>query len=143
MPQTQKHKNRLFLARHKNNLARKQVALLLGHQTSDQISRYERGAKLPSLKTALLLGTIYRLPIRVLFDGYYEACLKELKKREKSFSVQTVAETPTSLKINGKIEYCSIEENLKPLHISEENLEKARRHITELLKLRAEKMHHL
>ena len=88
MPQTQKHKNRLFLVRNKNSLGQKQVAILLGHKTTDQISRYERGTKLPSLKTAFKLGIIYRLPIQILLDGYYEACLKEIKKREKSLNNQ-------------------------------------------------------
>ncbi len=82
MPRKQKYKNKLCIVRKKIGLEQKQVAALLGHKTTDQISRYERGAKLPGLKTAIKLGIVYHLPIQVLFYGFYEACLNEIKKQQ-------------------------------------------------------------
>jgi len=143
MPQTQKHKNRLFLVRNKNSLGQKQVAILLGHKTTDQISRYERGTKLPSLKTAFKLGIIYRLPIQILLDGYYEACLKEIKKREKSLNNQENKSNSDNFIIPGETEFCTIEETLKPFAVKESDLDKARSHIAELIRTRAKRMSHL
>jgi len=143
MSPKQKHKNRLFLVRNKNSLGQKQVAMLLGHKTTDQISRYERGTKLPSLKTAFKLGIIYHLPIRSLLDGYYEACLKELKKREKTLTKQEDKANLTSIKQLGETEFCTIEEKLKPFAVKESDLNKARSHIAELINARAKRMNHL
>lgn len=142
MPLKQKRKNRLFLVRNKNSFGQKQVATLLGHKTTDQISRYERGTKLPSLKTAFKLGIIYNLPIRALFDGYYEACLKELRKREKLLTKQENA-TPLGIKQLGETEFCTIEEKLNPFAVKESDLDKARSHIAELIRTRAKRMNHL
>lgn len=143
MPLKQKHKNRLFLVRSKNALGQKQVALLLGHHTNDQISRYERGTKLPSLKTAFKLGIIYQLPIQVLLNGYYEACLKEIKKREKTLNHQKNSADSAKSELLSETEFCTIEEKLKTLRVKEPDLDKARSHITELIRTRAKKMNYL
>ena len=39
---------------------------MLGHKTTDQVSRYEKGERLPGLKLLLLLEIIYGVPPRVL-----------------------------------------------------------------------------
>lgn len=64
--------NRLWQARHRAGLEQKQVARLLGHKNCDQISRYERGARLPGLRIALKLEIIYRTPISNLFPEHYQ-----------------------------------------------------------------------
>lgn len=139
----QKHKNRLFLVRSKNALRQKQVALLLGHHTNDQISRYERGTKLPSLKTAFKLGIIYQLPLRVLLNGYYEACLKEIRKREKTLDQEKNSDGSVRGRFPGETEFCTIKEKLKPFRVKEPDLDKARGHIAELIRTRAKRMNHL
>lgn len=143
MPLKQKHKNRLFLVRNRNTLGQKQVAILLGHKTADQISRYERGTKLPSLKTAFKLGIIYHLPLHVLFGGYYESCLKELGKREKTLTNKENNVNQTRIKQIKETEFCTIEEKLKPFAVKELDLDKARSHIAELIRTRAKRMNHL
>lgn len=70
--------NRLWQARHKSGLEQKQLAYLLGHKTVNQVSRYESGAKTPSLKTALKLELILRVPVRDLFPEHYQLCRKEI-----------------------------------------------------------------
>ena len=67
-----KTNNRLWQARHKCGLEQKQVARLLGHKNCDQISRYERGARMPGLRIALKLELIYHTPVSHLFPDHYQ-----------------------------------------------------------------------
>jgi transcriptional regulator with XRE-family HTH domain len=76
-----KTNNRLWQARRRAGLEQKQVARLLGHKTCDQISRYERGDRLPSLEIALKLEIILRVPVRELFPDLYEHCRAQISKR--------------------------------------------------------------
>ncbi|MGI8467318.1 MAG: helix-turn-helix transcriptional regulator [Pyrinomonadaceae bacterium] len=142
MPLKQKYKNQLLLVRKKSGLEQKQVATLLGHKTADQISRYERGAKLPNLKTAIKLGIVYRLPIRVLFYGYYEACLDEIKKQETVLKNIEKGFNLSKNNFSDDVEFCPFAERLKPLNVKSDDLDKARSHIAELVRTRAEKMNH-
>lgn len=74
-------RNRLWLARKNLGLEQKQVALLLGHRTTDQIYRYEKGLCLPSLKTLLQLEIIYGLPARELYPNYYEQLAQKILQK--------------------------------------------------------------
>lgn len=141
MPLKQKHKNNLFLLRKKIGLEQKQVALFLGHKTTNQISRYERGTKLPNLKTALKLEIIYRLPVNILFYGYYADCLREITKQKEILSEDVLKFTNSAS--FGELEYCAFAEKLKPRHVSKSDLDKIGSHIAKLVRERAEKSDHL
>lgn len=138
MPLKQKHQNQLSLVRKKIGLGQKQIAALLNHKTIDQISRYERGARLPSLKTALKLQIIYHLPISALFQGYYKKCLDEIENQAKTsggnsdFVLNPTAET----------EICTFIELLKPLQVSQSDMEKVGKHVLSLMNARTEKLGH-
>lgn len=143
MPLKQKHKNKLCIVRRKIGLEQKQVAALLGHKTADQISRYERGAKLPSLKTAIKLGIVYHTPIQVLFYGYYEVCLDEIKKQQIT---QNKSEKNLALSrdtFSNDNEFCTFAEKLKPVYVKDADLDKVRSHIAELVHIRCKKMNHI
>lgn len=140
MPLKQKHKNNLFLMRKKIGLEQKQVALILGHKTTNQISRYERGAKLPNLKTALKLGIIYRLPVHILLSGFYADCLKEIAKQKEIWSYDSSKLLEPAL--FGEMEYCTFAEKLKPFHVSKSDLDKVGSHIAKLVRERGEKSDH-
>lgn len=73
-----KTNNRLWQARHKAGLEQKQVARLLGHKNCDQISRYERGVRVPGLRIALKLELIYGIPISNLFPEHYQRYRAEI-----------------------------------------------------------------
>lgn len=73
-----KTNNRLWQVRHKRGLEQKQVARLLGHKNCDQISRYERGVRMPSLRIALKLELIYCTPISDLFPDHYQRYRSEI-----------------------------------------------------------------
>jgi transcriptional regulator with XRE-family HTH domain len=139
----QTNKNQLLLVRSKQGFEQKQIALLLGHKTVDQISRFERGVKLPSLKTAIKLEIIYNLPIPTLFYGYYELYRSEILGIQKNHS-NGKENKITRLNINYQkgAEFCAFEEKLKSLHATEKELEEARVHITELINRRTALMNH-
>lgn len=72
--------NNLWQARQRGGLERKQVAFLLSKKSIDEISRYERGMYLPSLKIALKLEIIYQTPVRLLFQKLFEQCRSEISE---------------------------------------------------------------
>jgi DNA-binding XRE family transcriptional regulator len=49
--------------------SQKQLALLLGYARTSQISKWEHGKKLPTLKNALSLACILQVPVEALFAG--------------------------------------------------------------------------
>jgi transcriptional regulator with XRE-family HTH domain len=134
------YSNRLALYRRRKAIGRKQVARLLGHRTIDQISRFERGVKVPSLKTALKLAIIYDIPIRAMLDGYFDTCREEVRMQELSISKLRKA---TDKSIELKTDVCTISDSLAKEGVTGLELEKARRHSAELIRRRAEKLDHL
>ena len=82
--------NRLWRARKQAGLEQKQVAYLLGHKTTDQISRYERGARMPSFQTALKLELIYRTPLHCLFPEHYAGFREDISERLKRFNISNL-----------------------------------------------------
>ena len=85
-PET-KTNNRLWQARRHVGLEQKQVARLLGHQSCDQLSRYERGMRMPGLRIALKLELIYRTPVGALFPEHYDQYRGEIASRTSSNSL--------------------------------------------------------
>lgn len=129
-----KQPNRLWLARKRRGLEQKQVTYLLDHQTIDQLSRYEQGARLPSLENALKLEIIYRVPLRFLYQELFAKLEDEVWQRislnpvlHKRFGNRTAQEA-------GLSEYCAYAELLAAPHASEAARAAARRHVTALAK---------
>ena len=85
--------NRLWQARGRANLEQKQVARLLGHTTCDQLSRYERGARMPGLRIAFKLEIIYRTPVSRLFPEQYQRCRAEIAADAERFNKSLPYET--------------------------------------------------
>lgn len=134
------YKNQLAIARQRKAIEQKQMAILLGLKGTDQLSRYERGLQMPSLKTALKLGLIYKIPIRTLLDGYLDACRDEIRREEAKLG------KPSFLKaINREDErgFCTFEEKLGSDRVAAADLEKARRHAADLVRRRAEALGHI
>jgi transcriptional regulator with XRE-family HTH domain len=136
MKRKQRFANQLGVTRRKNLLQQKQVAKLLGHKSIEHISRYERGTKLPSLKTALKLAIIYKIPIRKMLDEYFEWCRKEIANQE--LLLRRVNDSVASGDIEDR--YCWIEENLKSKGVTRRDIDDARNHSIALARLLAEKL---
>lgn len=80
------NKNDLRRARLRCGLEQKQVAFLLNQRSAAEVSRYENGFYLPSLKTLLKLEVIYHMPVRLMFQRLFEECLVEVRERERKHS---------------------------------------------------------
>ncbi len=71
--------NRLWIARQRAGFPQKWVAALLGHRSTSKISEYERGRKLPGLRTALKLSVIYQTPVAKLFPRLHAQLSREIE----------------------------------------------------------------
>jgi len=94
--------NRLWNARRKIGLEQKQLANLLGHKTSDQISRYERGTRFPNFKTAFKLAIIYGMSLQELFPEHYERYRREVQAKAEAYAASLSA--GTNYKLTNTIE---------------------------------------
>ena len=128
------NRNRLWLARKRMSLGQKQVAHLLGHRTRDQISRYERGLRTPTLRIAMELSIIYRTPLHLLFPDLYRQVQEELLQRiDGHFSLSEMYKEALSEQ-ESPHQYCGYVELLQMPHLSQSDAAKIRDHITRLAK---------
>ena len=77
-----RHPNYLWIYRKRMGFSQKRVALLLGHKTTTHVSDYERGRRLPSLKTALKLEIILRIPIAFVYGEQYNILKRNIREVE-------------------------------------------------------------
>jgi DNA-binding XRE family transcriptional regulator len=82
--------NRLWRYRKQQQLSQRQVAALLHHQRTTQVSRWENGEKLPTLANALKLGCILKTPVETLFPDL----TADMRKTIDAQSRPTPAPTP-------------------------------------------------
>ena len=75
--------NDLQVYRTRMRLSRKQVAHLLGHRMTSGLARLELGRSVPSLRTALRLAAIYRVPVDFLYSHAYKNERDEIRKLEQ------------------------------------------------------------
>ncbi|MEJ7623814.1 MAG: helix-turn-helix transcriptional regulator [Pyrinomonadaceae bacterium] len=115
--------NHLAFARYRRSLTRKTVASLLGHKTTDAISRYECGEVVPSLATAMKLALIYNVPITVLLNEYFETCRQKVLERQAQVGGRTLIAS------NDEGDFCSVEEGLRSPDPNKVDLERAATHI--------------
>lgn len=127
--------NLLALRRRRLAYEQKQIALLLGHKTTHQLSRYETGQRIPSLKEAMKLSMLYGLPVRTLFSRYYHQCREELEKTLKDSNLDTKIILENAVTVN----YCSYLEAMSPCIINSEVSDTVRRHIKILIDELSEK----
>ncbi|MBK6795250.1 MAG: helix-turn-helix transcriptional regulator [Acidobacteria bacterium] len=129
-----KPRNQLWLARKRLGLGQKQVAHLLNHKTTDQVSRYEKGERLPGLKLLLQFEIIYGVPARVLYKECYEQLQAEIT--ERAYSLQALNSANAMHLAEAKIlsEFCSYEELLQNPQISQVENDRIRKHVVTLMR---------
>lgn len=125
--------SRLALRRIRLGLEQKQIAQLLGQKSIYQYNRLENGQRPPTLKDALILSLIFRLPITTLFDEYCRKCGNELYQQLKDSSLSNLIK-PESFG------HCDYLEMMNSKLISQENSDKIRSHIKILVEERANKI---
>lgn len=77
----QRLNNYLRAYRKRAGLSQDDVAFLLGYKSGAQVSRYERGARKPTLENALTFEAILSVPVRELFAGRYEKVARAVSRR--------------------------------------------------------------
>lgn len=78
---TRKIPNDLWIARKRLGLEQKHIACLLHHKTTAQVSRYEKGTQVPSLRGLIQLEIVYRTPLKFLYPELYEQVRLEIRSR--------------------------------------------------------------
>jgi transcriptional regulator with XRE-family HTH domain len=89
--------NYLRTYRKRSGLSQGEVAFLLGCHHGAKVSRYERNARQPTLKTALAYEAVFGVPVRELFAGIFEKVLGMTKKRARVLARRLSAAAPTAL----------------------------------------------
>jgi len=79
------------------------MAFLLGARTSGNISRYERFARVPSLRTALLMEAILAVPARELFAGLFAAAQERAATQAQQL-LHALSDRPSSQAHTIKVE---------------------------------------
>lgn len=132
-------RNQLWLARKRLGLGQKQVAYLLHHKTADQVSRYEKGERVPGLKLLLQLEIIYGVPPRVLYRDYYEQLQTEIAGRAHSLPTLSSAYALPLPEPKLLSEFCSYEELLQNPQLSQAENDRIGKHILTLMRRRSDK----
>lgn len=128
-------KNKLWQARERAGLERKQVAFLLSKKSPNEIYKYEGGKYKPNLETGLKFEIIYRMPVRLLFQELFEDLYDEIdkiKKENPKLFPDNNWFPPHSEKLK-QGEACFYAELLKTRFPSESEIKAVREHVTSLM----------
>ncbi len=126
----------LALRRKRLGYEQKQIAVLLGRKTANEICRYETGQRMPDFREAAKLSILYGLPVHVLFDRYFRRCREELERRIKDSGLAA----QINLENNPVVDFCSYLDLMNSTHVSEQSSDKIRRHIKVLIEKRSKKI---
>src|SRR3954469_1648642 len=86
--------NYLRTYRKRTGLSQTEMAFLLGCASGAKVSRYEHGARRPSLVTALACEVILRVALPELFAGMYRDVEKQIGRRAVILLRQMESATP-------------------------------------------------
>ena len=81
--------NYLLSNRKRSALSQEDVAFLLGTQSGAKVSRHERFAREPGLRTALAYEAIYQRSASELFSGLYGEIERAVAARAKALATKT------------------------------------------------------
>ena len=75
--------NYLRMYRRRSGLSQEEAALLLGYPNGQQVSRWERFTRQPSLQTILAYEAVFGVPVRELLAGVYEQQVAAIRERAR------------------------------------------------------------
>lgn len=78
--------NYLRTYRKRSGFSQDEVAFLLGSSSGAKVSRYERFARQPSLRTLFAYEVIFQAPVRALFAGLYQKVEKTTLSRAQGLA---------------------------------------------------------
>ena len=125
----------LALRRKRLGYEQKQIALLLGHKSTFQLSRYETGQRIPSLKEAIKLSILLGIPIQAILGAYFRRCFEELEKEIRKSGLTS----KINLQKIQEAEYCTYLEIINSDRSNEFD-DKVRRHIKILVEERSKRI---
>lgn len=129
--------NSLTITRKRLGLGQKQVAHLLKHKTTDQVSRYEKGYRIPGLKILLQFEIIYGIPARVVYGEFFEKLRLEIQDRAKIVNTignaKAVADSENLLSRR----YCYYEELLRSPAPTQDEIDQTRKHVVLIMRRHA------
>lgn len=73
--------NYIRMNRRRAHLTQKEVAFLIGSQTSANVCRHERSEQTPNLQTLLAYEILFRTPVRNLYGGVHQEVEERLMNR--------------------------------------------------------------
>lgn len=76
--------NYLKAYRRQSGLTQREAAFLMGWRRGEQVSRYEKQRRLPTLRVALAFEALFKVPVRELFPGVSDRIRGEVAARIKS-----------------------------------------------------------
>ena len=83
MDQNKQISDQLVHYRRRMGFSQKYVSHVLGRQSASLLSAYEHGRCMPSLKTAMDLASLYRVPVEELFLPLYLEQRNQIRDREE------------------------------------------------------------
>lgn len=85
-----------YVRRHRlrTALTQKEMAALLGCQSSSTVCQYEGRKREPDLRTALAYQVVFGLPVDALFPGIHREVVQDVKSRANRLSKQFAADAP-------------------------------------------------
>jgi transcriptional regulator with XRE-family HTH domain len=86
--------NYLRMYRKRSGLSQDETALLLGYPNGQQVSRYERFARQPSLENILAYEAVFGVPVRELLGGAYEKEVSAIQERARLLKEHLEQEKP-------------------------------------------------
>ncbi|MCG3134361.1 MAG: hypothetical protein HMLKMBBP_01667 [Planctomycetes bacterium] len=104
----------LRMYRKRNALAQQELAILLGASHGSKVSRYERGNRLPSLSTVMAYEIVFRVGLRHLFTGEYQAVHQQIRQRARRLARQISAKSRLTLADKRKLDVLSLITNDLP-----------------------------
>jgi transcriptional regulator with XRE-family HTH domain len=126
-------RNQLWLARKRLGLGQKQVAFLLD-KSIDKISRYEKGARIPGLQTALGFEIIFGVPSSVLFRDLHDQLQEEIATRLNSSRTLQHALSGHWDGYDKIGAWCSYAELLKSPMLADVDKDRIRSHVIKLVR---------
>jgi transcriptional regulator with XRE-family HTH domain len=78
--------NRLWRERRRTGLSQQRVADLVGYHSPCEISRFERGERLPSLVMAMKLEIVYHTPVAFLFPDLYVRLREAIREKQEQLA---------------------------------------------------------
>ena len=73
----------LKMYRKRSGLNQRELASLLGCAHGSKVSRYERGERVPNLRTLFAYEVVFSVRVRELFPGIYGEVREEVRKRAR------------------------------------------------------------